>query len=144
MPRWSLEPSGAPTPADELALVTDADLYHRLSRLLQVADRAGVDAVWLDETADILATMLRERAALCNNARDPRRAKTLLRAARLNAMLDRSRRAGLCARAARAAAREQLGIDKYQFSRLLHWAEKLRNVTHPPWTRIRKTEDQAP
>jgi hypothetical protein len=123
---------------------TDADLYLRLDRLLKIADRAGVDAVWLDETAHLLAIMLREQAALHHNARDPRRAKTLLRAAGLNAMLDRSRRAGLSARAAHAAARAQLGVDKYQFSRLLHWAEKLRNVAHPPWTRIRKTEDQAP
>jgi type II secretory pathway component PulM len=123
---------------------TDADLYHRLDQLLKIAEHAGIDSEWLDQTAGHLATMFREVAALRANARDPRRARTLLRAARLNAMLDRSRRMGLSARAAHAAARAQLGIDKYQFARLLPWAERLRNVAHPPWTRIRQTEDQAP
>jgi hypothetical protein len=107
---------------------TDSTLYSRLSRLIQIADRAGEDAEWLDATADQITAMLRELAALRANARDPRRAATLAAAERLNAMLARSHRAGYSVRQAHAAAREQMGLSKQAFYRLLGWTRKARKV----------------
>lgn len=43
--------------------MTDADLlYHRFDRLLRIAERAGEDGTWLDETADLITAMFRELA----------------------------------------------------------------------------------
>jgi hypothetical protein len=103
--------------------MTDAELYHWLDRLLRIAERVGgEDPARLDQVADAIAARFRELAALRVNARDPRRARTLAAAERLNALLDRAERAGYDAREAQATAREQLHLSKSAFYRLLPWA----------------------
>ena len=116
--------------------MSDADLYHRLDTLLRIAERAGADTAWLDETADTIAATLRELTALRSNARDPRRARTLANAERLNAILRRAERAGHSAREAQTAAREQLRLSKSAFHRLLGWAREIRKVPKRSWRKI--------
>jgi Mor family transcriptional regulator len=92
--------------------MTSPALIDRLNTLCAIAERAGTDAAWLRETVDGIAALILERC-------DPRRRRSLAKAAQMANALKAMREQGFTHGAAVAALSERYRLCKSQVYALL-------------------------